>query len=208
MSQQSESTTATSYLSSVFGKDRKTHLPGELGIWILIIGDLTLYCVLFLTFMGERSKHVDLFNEAAATATHPTVGGINMLLLLFSSLTVAIGVKAVREQIAEKRAPVLFALAFLCGLMFVLNKVYEYSSMVIAGATPVANLFLSWYYVLTGLHLLHLLGGMGCLIFMYRLTKKIDRGPNDVRNMENAATFWHAVDLLWVVLFPLLYLMR
>lgn len=182
-------------------------MPGEIGIWIFIFGDMTLYVGLFISFMLDRLKNVELFKLGARTL-HPTTGFINMLLLLISSLAVALGVRAVREKMAEKRAPIFFALAFLCGVGFIINKYFEYRGLFSLGFTPNYNVFYTWYYILTLLHLTHLVAGMCVLIFCFNVSRKRQREEFDVRGLESGTSFWHAVDLLWVVLFPLLYLMR
>ncbi|MEW6442202.1 MAG: cytochrome c oxidase subunit 3 [bacterium] len=182
------------------------HVPGEAGIWIFILGDMTLYIFLFAGFMADRMKAVELFNQSASTL-HIGIGGINTLLLLTSSLAVVFGVRAVRERIA-KHAPMLFALAFLCAAGFVFNKYIEYSDLVGNGFTPYSNRFYLWYYILTGIHLTHLVAGMWVLVYLFRVAQKAQREEVTIRGVESGASFWHAVDLLWVVLFPLLYLMR
>lgn len=191
----------------LFQRKGEVHIPGEAGVWIFVLGDITLYVGLFLSFMTDRMKNVELFNQSAVTL-HPTIGLINMILLLTSSLAVVLGVRAVREKIAEKLAPTLFAAAFLCGAGFVVNKYFEYSDLVSMGFVPFKNLFYVWYYILTGLHLTHLLGGMCILVFLFNVSRKRPREEGDARLLESGASFWHAVDLLWVILFPLLYLMR
>jgi nitric oxide reductase NorE protein len=111
----------------------------------------------------------------------------------------------VRERITN-RVPILFAVAFACGVGFVLNKYLEYGAVIHAGHVATTNAFYTYYYVLTGVHLTHLLAGMGVLVFLWRVSRKADLQERDVRALESGASFWHVVDLLWVVLFPLLYL--
>jgi nitric oxide reductase NorE protein len=191
----------------LFGSSRQIHMPGETGIWIFIIGDMTLYLVLFWAFMIDRSESVE-FYTSCRQVLHPNIGGINMLILLVSSLAVALGVNALRKKIYKQRVPILFGFAFLCGAAFVFNKYIEYSDLLGRGISPLINTFFTWYYMLTLLHLVHLLGGMGCLVYMFNVSRKLKVDEADIRGCESAGCFWHAVDLLWVVLFPLLYLMR
>jgi nitric oxide reductase NorE protein len=180
-------------------------VPGEAGIWIFILGDMTLYGVLFASFMSARSKNPGLFDHSARTL-HTTFGAINTFLLLTSSLAVALAVRAVRERIVTKRAPMLISVAFVCGAGFVLNKYLEYSDLIRAGHQPAKNVFYEYYYVLTGIHLTHLMAGMLVLFVIRRIARKEDLQPKDIRAIESGASFWHVVDLLWMVLFPLLYL--
>jgi nitric oxide reductase NorE protein len=183
------------------------HVPGEVGIWIFILGDITLYAVLFGSFMVDRSKDVELFNEASATL-HASFGAINALLLLTSSLFVALGVRAVRPGIAQRLARILFSLAIVCSLGFIFNKYLEYSDLLSDGLDPTTNSFYVYYYVLTGIHLTHLLAGTAVLFFLQRISGKAAFEEKDVRASESGASFWHVVDLLWIVLFALLYLVR
>jgi nitric oxide reductase NorE protein len=157
--------------------------------------------------MFERARDVEIFNQSANTM-HTTLGMINTLLLLTSSLFVAIGVRALRERIKPELARILFLGALICGFGFVVIKYFEYSDLVRAGFYPAANLFYMYYYVLTGIHLTHLLAGMCALLYMWRVSSKGFCRPDEIGGIENGASFWHAVDLLWIVLFPLLYLVR
>jgi nitric oxide reductase NorE protein len=187
------------------------HVPGEAGIWIFILGDMTLYAALFGSFMFDRRIDADAFNRSSALL-HTGIGAFNTLLLLTSSLFVALGVRAVRDGIAPARGPVLFAGAFLCGAGFVVDKWAEYSELVQKGLLPTTDTFFTYYYVLTGIHLTHVLAGMCVLVYLWRVAKANLVQPRDitgfVRGVENGASFWHVVDLLWIVLFPLLYLVR
>ncbi len=189
----------------------RAHVPGEPGIWIFILGDMTLYAALFGSFMIDRSRDVATFDQSAA-ALHTGIGAVNTLLLLTSSLFVALGVRAVRERIVPERAPLLFAAAFLCGAGFVFDKYLEYSDLVRRGLHPMSDVFFTYYYVLTGIHLTHVLAGMCVLVYLWRVASTSLAGPFDrsrvIRGVENGASFWHVVDLLWIVLFPLLYLVR
>lgn len=194
-------------MDRLFGEAREVHMPGEVGIWIFILGDMTLYMVLFFAFMLDRSHGVEFFTSCQQVL-HPNIGGLNMVILLVSSLFVALGVRGMRYKISESKAPMLFGLAFLCGAAFVVNKYFEYSSLLNQGISPLLNIFFTWYWMLTLLHLVHLLGGMGCLVYMFNVSRKPQVDEADIRGCESAGCFWHAVDLLWVVLFPLLYLMR
>ncbi len=184
------------------------HVPGEWGIWLFIFGDMTWYCLMCVTYMTDRVKHVAEFNRAAGTLHHD-IAAVNMILLLTSSLAVAYAVRAVRQGIRGRLVSALMVVAIACGLAFVVNKAYEYQSMWHAGYTIIGGqAFYMWYYILTWVHLTHLVAGIFVLRFMYYISKNSPREPSDIRTMEGCASFWHAVDLLWVILFPLLYLVR
>ncbi len=189
----------------------RLHVPGEPGIWIFILGDMTLYAALFGSFMIDRRSDVATFNASAAML-HTSIGAVNTLLLLTSSLFVALGVRSVRERMLPQLAPLLFGLALVCGAGFVFDKYLEYSGLLRQGLVPTTNTFFIYYYVLTGIHLTHVLAGMCVLVYLWRVARSSLTAPVErarlVRGVENGASFWHVVDLLWIVLFPLLYLVR
>jgi nitric oxide reductase NorE protein len=206
-----DATKAPLHAGLVAPREYPGHVPGEAGIWIFILGDMTLYAALFGSFMFDRRIDVETFNRSAALL-HTGIGALNTLLLLTSSLFVALGVRAVRDGIAPARGPILFAGAFLCGAGFVADKCVEYSGLVQQGLLPTTNTFFTYYYVLTGIHLTHVLAGMCVLVYLWRVAKANLVQPREVtgfvRGVENGASFWHVVDLLWIVLFPLLYMVR
>jgi nitric oxide reductase NorE protein len=127
--------------------------------------------------------------------------------MLSSSWFVAIGVQAARDHNA-RRVSRYFSLAFLCGLGFVIAKILEYTEKIQAGFVINSNDFFMYYYMLTGIHFMHVLLGMTMLAFFVRYSPQGSFDAVKVRNFESGASFWHVVDLLWVVLFALLYLLK
>ncbi len=183
------------------------HVPGEPGIWILIFGDMALFLLLFGGFMIERAKQVDLFRESS-DSLHVYIGLINTLILLTSSIAVALAVRAVRIR-ASAWAPLLSWAALICALAFVFNKYLEWGDLIRAGVVPTTNDFYLWYFIMTGVHLAHVLVGTCVLVYLIKLTQRARQGEAvSFVGMECGASYWHMVDLLWVILFPLLYLMR
>lgn len=173
---------------------------------MLILGDMLLFAVFFATFLYYRGGEPRLFAESQATLDIP-IGVVNTLLLLTSSLAVVTGVRAIRHG-ARQVAPAMFAIAFLCGAGFGFDKYLEYSAKIAVGITPGTNDFFMYYYILTGLHMFHVLIGMGVLVFMYVQARRPDMTARRFGYVEGGACFWHMVDLLWIVLFPLIYLVR
>jgi nitric oxide reductase NorE protein len=102
----------------------------------------------------------------------------------------------------------MFALAIVCGLAFVFNKFLEYRDELSAGHTPTSNDFFTYFFVFTGIHLFHLLLGLVALVIMFRISRTPILDARDMRNLEAGASYWHLIDLLWIVLFALLYLLR
>ena len=182
------------------------HLPGEEGVWIFILGDMLIFSLFFCVFMFYRVNDPILFTESQSQL-NLHFGALNTLLLLTSSWFVVLGVQAVREDFGTF-ARKLFGGAFLCGLGFCVAKYFEYGEKIGNGVTLVTNDFFMYYYILTGIHFLHLIIGMGVLVYMWRKSNNSKFNQGDIRNFESGASYWHMVDLLWIVLFPLLYLVK
>jgi len=182
----------------------KGHVPGETGVWVFIFGDMMVFAVLFATYLYYRAENVELFNTSQG-ALNQTYGAVNTLLLLLSSMLVVMAVRAVRKQM-RRVAPWLIAGAFTCGLAFSALKVVEYTGKVDHGITPATNDFFMYYFILTGLHWFHLAIGLCALSVLFVLSRKPSLTQRQFAFVEGGASFWHMVDLLWIVLFPLLYL--
>lgn len=180
-----------------------TYLPGDIHMWVMILGDLFFFGSYFLTYMVFRAKSPEQFGLAQRQLSMG-VGVTNTVVLLTSSLFIALAVLAVRRDDPRTATRHVLAAA-ACGLVFAALKAYEWHHLITAGHT-VADEFFSFYYVLTGVHLVHLLLGLLILgIVVAHL-----RGPRERRLgiLEQGALYWHMVDLLWIVIFAILYLMR
>lgn len=184
------------------GDDR--HLPGEPGIWLMVLADLAVFSAFFITFMVYRAQHLAVF-EMSRQSMPRGYGLLNTLLLLSSSWLVARAVGAARIGRPEVGKRFVIG-AIALGIAFVISKIFEYHGKISAGLTLNTNQFFIFYYMLTGIHLLHVLIGIGVLCFMTAVLSKSKMASSDLSAVESGATFWHLVDLLWVVLFALLYL--
>lgn len=167
---------------------------------------MTLFTVLFSAFMADRAQHPQVFRVSEQQLS-PAHGVVNTLLLLTSSLCVATALRAVRQGAIEL-APRLLMAAFVGGLGFVASKGWEYSELVHAGFTPATSKFFAYYYTLTWLHLIHLVLALGVLVFLLSLSRRRELTTRQFGYLEGGACFWHMVDLVWLVLFPLVYLVR
>ena len=176
------------------------------GVWVFLGADLVIFGILFGSFMHDRHAAPALFETSRHTLNF-NFGGIDTLILLTSSWCVALAVDAVKRD-ELRRVPRLLAGGFVLGLGFMVSKGIEYAGKLGAGVTPGTNDFYMWYFTLTGIHLLHVTVGtvlLATLCWKFRKAT-IDR-PRRIF-LECVASFWHLVDLLWIFLFPLLYLMR
>ena len=179
-------------------------IPGETGTWVFLFGDMLVFAAFFATFMVERAKAPDVF-DAARRTLHLGVGLANTLVLLTSSLFVVVALGPLRSG-ARHIARSAVTAAMVCGGVFIALKVFEYHSLVTAGHGVGANHFYLYYFILTGVHLLHVCVGMAVLTFLLTQTRRPELSGNRMAVIEGGACFWHLVDLLWIVLFPLLYL--
>lgn len=177
---------------------------GESSMWFFIIGDLIIFAVYFVTYMIYRGWNQELF-LSSQQHLNQGVGVINTVVLLTSSLFVALATEAVRDN-KKSEARKLFGLAIFCGALFPVLKMVEWVPKISAGLTPGENLFFMFYYVMTGLHLLHVVLGLIILAFVMRSLWRASKP--DVVFVESAAIYWHMVDLLWLVILALFYLMR
>jgi nitric oxide reductase NorE protein len=182
------------------------HVPGEVGIWVFVLGDLIMFAAFFGSFVHDRADLEDLF-DASRAELHASWGAVNTLLLLTGSLFVVWGVRAARDGLLPVASRFL-AWAMCCGALFGIDKIVEYTDKVNSDITPETNLFFTYFFCFTGIHALHLTIGLIVLARMRRLLAEPDFGrPGDIRTLETGATYWHLVDLLWIILFALLYLM-
>ncbi len=168
--------------------------------------DMVIFAILFFTFLDERHDAVALF-EAGRRTLDPNFGGVNTLILLSSSWCVAMATVRAEQDRLEAIPPWL-AGAFFCGLAFTLSKVLEYAGKLDAGFTPATNAFYMHYFVLTALHLLHVIGGTVLLAVLWKMARTGAFHSRRLVVLESGAIYWHMVDLLWILLFPLLYLLR
>lgn len=180
-------------------------IPGEGGIWLLVFADLLVFSALFAAFLVNRSEDEALFRAGQEQLSQAS-GLINTVLLLTSSLFVVAGVRAFQRQ-RGAIAVRAFGGAVLCGLGFVVSKYVEYGDKADHGIGPNSGEFFQYFYLMTGLHLFHLTVGLGFLAHMM-VTARRSCTPSRLLRVEVGATYWHMVDLLWIVLFALLYMVH
>jgi nitric oxide reductase NorE protein len=175
------------------------------GILTFIIADLIVFAMLFTGFMVDRSHALDLFNRSANTLDF-RLGLLNLLILVTSGVCVVFAVTAAREgRIAAIRGWILAAIVIGAG--FGVSKMIEYGGKFAAGIGMQTNEFYMYYFALTGAHFLHFLGGMAALAFIWFHTRRFASDPGFTNKIEAIGLYWHMVDLLWIVIFPLLYVL-
>lgn len=181
-------------------------LPGDLAVWLIILAELLTFGILFLCYAFARSQDVALFNASQRTLDLNS-GAINTVLLITGSWCVVHAVKAVQKDKSTRGAHWLVA-ALACGSGFVGLKMIELLNKIDMGINLSTNNFYMFYLILTGFHFLHVIVAMLFLAILLFKTRQGVYGRHDHHALETGAAFWHMVDLLWIVLFPLVYVMR
>lgn len=167
---------------------------------------MTVFAMFFGTFMYSRGKNLDAFARDH-TNLSVLLGTVNTVLLLTSSLLVVLGIQQVMSG-AHRMAPRLFGAALACGLGFVAVKAVEWSHLFIEGKSVSSGEFFTYYFMFTGIHLLHVLIGCIVLSWLIAMARRAELTGRQVILCETGGIFWHMVDLLWIVLFAQFYLMR
>ncbi len=181
------------------GKNKS--LPGELGLWIFLLGDLMLFGLYFVLFVYDRGMDRQSFYLGQA-ALDGGIGLLNTVLLLTGSWAVVMGTRVERDA---RRAAHYLAAAALSGLIFLVLKTLEYTHLVDAGRYLTESRFFVWYFFLTGYHAVHVMAGSLFLVVLaVRLYKNSVPGE---RLMEAGGCYWHLVDLLWIGIFTIAYLL-
>jgi len=178
--------------------DVLSELPGELMMWVLIASELLVFGAGLLAFLGVRIANPAQFATDQALLNQ-TAAAINTLVLVTSGFCAA---AAVRSREAGRRGTArrwLLAAGSL-GVTFLVVKAFEYASKAALGIGIETSPFFTFYFLITGFHALHVVAGVALLALV--------SWADSVRNMEAAVAFWHLVDLVWVLLFPIIYVLR
>ncbi len=165
-----------------------------------------MFAAFFTSFLFERGKQRGVF-EQSRQLLNADFGGINTLILLTSSWLVVLAVKAARTH-QTRWVPHLLGLAMLCGVAFGGVKIAEYTEKFEHGLSMLTNDFFMFYFVLTVIHFLHVIAGTVVLGIVRHNAQAGAYSGERCTGLESAATYWHMVDLIWILLFPLLYLLR
>lgn len=198
------------------------------GIWLFMVTEILMFGGLFVGYALFHMKYPEMFSEGASFLDWK-LGFVNTLVLIFSSLTMALGIYYCQlNQI--KKAVIALAVTILCGAIFMAIKYFEYTHKFHLGIFPgkfldlaVLNanlqheglplvkstnlgLYFGFYFCMSGLHGIHVLLGMGMITWCLVRAMRGDFNPNYYTAVEGVGIFWHIVDLVWIFLFPLLYL--
>lgn len=180
-------------------------VPGEEGLWVFLLGDMLFFALFFGTLVVTRGRHPAIW-EAGQAQLHPVVGILNTCLLLTGSYLVVLALRFLGD--GTRRSSRLFGATLVCAAGFAVAKATEYALLIHDGHTAGTSDFFMYYFVFTGIHFAHLVIGAILVVAMTRTARPSSFTERKRRFVECGACYWHLVDLLWLVLFPLLYLVR
>jgi nitric oxide reductase NorE protein len=180
--------------------------PGDLAIWIFILAELSVFAAFFGAYAFTRMNNVALFNEFQLHLDREAAL-INTLALITSSYFVVRAVSAIKENHSAVCARWLVA-AMGMGAVFLIVKIGEYSHHFALGINLSTNTFYMFYLSLTVFHFMHVIMGMVILAAVAIKAKQGCYSAQEHTGVETGASYWHMVDLVWLILFPLVYVMR
>ena len=199
---------------SLHTEEPRDDYAAKMGMWLFIFTEILLFAGLFLVYSVFRFKYPVLFHQGALEL-NVTIGSLNTIVLLISSMTVAMSLTAMQKN-NKKLALTLLFITILCALIFLFNKYIEWGAKFNEGLYPGSELmlklerghllFFSLYFFMTGLHALHIIIGMVILSIAFIKIRKGTLHIGKYMLLENGALYWHLVDLIWIFLFPLFYL--
>lgn len=206
----------TNHTAEVTSHVHRDDVGARMGMWLFLFTELLLFGGLFLVYAVYRHEYIDQF-KVAAMALNTTVGALNTIILLTSSLTVALSIAALQKG-NKKLSIMLLVMTNILALAFMINKYFEWSEKIHHGIFPGSEimlnlpdgqiLFYGLYYIMTGLHGLHVIIGLVFLTIVlgFIITGSVNK--DSYVKLENAGLYWHLVDLIWIFLFPLFYLIQ
>lgn len=187
----------------------------KIGMWLFIFTELLLFGGLFIVYSVYRYLNADAFH-LAAEELNTSIGAFNTVILLISSMTIAMSTTALQKG-HKKVAIGLVAVTFLIGLGFLINKWFEWGVKFDHGIWPGSEymletmsqgeiLFFGLYFIMTGVHALHIIIGLAIMVFAIRGINNGKVHAERPSMLDNCGLYWHLVDLIWIFLFPLFYL--
>lgn len=194
--------------------DRIDNTGIKIGMWIFLYSEIILFGGLFVLYAAYFHRYAEFFVQGGKELDR-VIGAINTIVLLISSFTVAASITAIQKDDRKKCISFLIFSIF-CGFIFLVNKYFEWgakfhhdlypNSETLVSGEPGLNIFFGLYYVITGLHGLHVIIGMILLAVSLFLVirKKVTR--ERFAMLDNSGLYWHLVDLIWIFVFPLFYL--
>jgi len=206
------------YLAFQFEDLEQQHNTSTLGMWVFLATEILFFGGLFTGYLVYRNLYHQAWVEASTKGMQYWKGTINTVVLICSSLTMAMGVHS--AQVGKRKLIVLFlVLTMLLGCTFLVIKSFEYHQEYVEHHIPGPNfqfpeatdarhaeLFFALYFIMTGLHSLHMIIGVAVVAFITLRAWQGAYAPEYYNPVENVGLYWHFVDIIWIFLYPLLYL--
>ena len=181
-------------------------LAGDLAIWFFILAELLAFGVFFAAYAFTRANNIELFNAEQA-GLNRNAGALNTILLLTASYFVVRAVQAA-ERVASRQAANWLLGAIVTGFGFIVVKLTEYAAAFAHDISLSSSPFHMFYLSLTFFHFMHVILGLVILIAMWNGARQGRYRPGDMNGLETGAAYWHMVDLVWLILFPLVYVIH
>ena len=179
--------------------------PGGILIWFLMLLEIFTFLGAILVFLSYKKDLTDEFLKSKQLL-NPIVGTINTIILITSGYFMAISVNYLRMNNNKKSAQ-LMLVGTLLGLSFLMIKGFEFYHKIDSGIGFSYNTFFTFYWLMTGFHFVHVLFGVGLLSYMYFAVKNKKYNATEIFDVEASAAYWHLCDLIWILIFPILYLL-
>lgn len=181
-------------------------LPGDFAMWLFILMELTVFAIFFISFAVMQSLFPEMFGAGKASL-HPVAGMICTLALITSSYFVAMaGIQL--KQGDHRHCGFLLVAALVAATVYLVTKFWEYSELIGAGYDLSTNSFYTLYFFVTFFHLMHVVLGMVILGYMFYRAWQGAYAATDHSGFESGASYWHMVDLVWIILFPIMYIIH
>lgn len=178
--------------------------PGGILIWIIIFLELLTFGMALAAMAFNSKEESEIFHNSRLQL-NTTIGAINTLFLIISGYFMTLSVNNFKQKNIQK-SKLFLKLTMLGGLLFLVLKGFEYYDKIDAGFTIGYNTFFSFYWMLTAFHVIHVLVGLVILLSIFINIKK-KSSETKIEDVEASAAFWHMCDLIWLLLFPVLYLL-
>lgn len=181
-------------------------IPGSMAVWVFIYAELFEFGLFFIGFLVAKIYYPHEFYQGPSQLS-TTTGLLNTLVLLTSSFFVVRAIKAIKRG-DQRRTVMWLCLTIIAGLSYCAIKTWEYNLNDSIGVTPRTNYYFASYYYITFNHLLHVLIGTCTIAFVAILTALGFYTKDSHEGLESAASYWHMIDLVWILIFPLIYVLR
>ncbi|MEH6443490.1 MAG: cytochrome c oxidase subunit 3 family protein [Oceanospirillaceae bacterium] len=193
-------------VARVSASHQQKTLPGDFAMWAFIAMELSVFAIFFIGFAVTQRLNVEMFNFGRASL-NMSVGLFCTLSLIISSYFVALAVKSVKEA-NNLRAMRMLILSLLTASAYLVLKLSEYTALAQLGYGLSSNSFYTLYFFITGFHFMHVLLGMIILTYMAIKAKNKRYLADDCSGFEAGAAYWHMIDLVWVIIFFLIYIIH